>query len=287
MAADSEHTYAGAVASSGQSHPGARLVLLGASNLTRAISTVIETSRLMFSSPLEIFAAIGHGRSYGMRSRVLLRELPSILECGLWDALAQTSTRTRAESSKGEKTQTFALITDVGNDIIYGASPQKVAAWVEQCIERLLHHGASIAMTSLPIESIRAVQPWQFTIVKTMLFPRHKLTYEDAIRRANELHDLIVDLAQRRDVRIVESRATWYGFDPIHIRMRNWSEAWSEILSTCAMCGGDDQRCAKPSISRWLRLRMMTPQKWWLAGREMSHPQPAGRFADGTVISLF
>ena len=63
-----------------------RLVLLGASNVRRGLPIVVETARAAWPR-LEILGAFGHGRSYGARSRVLVRELPAILDCGLWDAL--------------------------------------------------------------------------------------------------------------------------------------------------------------------------------------------------------
>ena len=88
-----------------------RVVLLGASNLTRGLSTAVEASRLRWGRPLEMLIAAGHGRSYGLTSRVLARTLPSILACGLWDELAQRATM-----------PTAALITDIGSDLLYGAA---------------------------------------------------------------------------------------------------------------------------------------------------------------------
>ena len=63
-----------------------RVVLLGASNLTRGISTVVGTARRLLGPMPHVFVAYGHGRSYGVRSRVLIRGLPGILNCGLWPA---------------------------------------------------------------------------------------------------------------------------------------------------------------------------------------------------------
>jgi hypothetical protein len=63
--------------------PATRWVLLGASNLTLGLGTVLSTIRNPSPAPLDILAAPGHGRSYGATSRVLCRELPGILQCGL------------------------------------------------------------------------------------------------------------------------------------------------------------------------------------------------------------
>ena len=70
-----------------RSTPVRRVVLLGASNLTRGISTVVATAQRVWGQPLEVLAALGHGRSYGIESRVLGRRLPGILNSGLWEAL--------------------------------------------------------------------------------------------------------------------------------------------------------------------------------------------------------
>ncbi|MEX0819484.1 MAG: hypothetical protein WD070_07815, partial [Pirellulaceae bacterium] len=90
--------------------PNRRVVLLGASNIARSPAIVFDSARSAWGSPLDIVAATGHGRSYGMTSCVLGRTLPGILQCGLWEALA---TRPLVP--------TAALLTDIGNDILYGA----------------------------------------------------------------------------------------------------------------------------------------------------------------------
>ena len=78
-------TFSVAESSSETRTPACRLVLLGASNLTRGISTVVETAQNIHPQPLEILAAAGLGRSYGLDSRVLGRKLPGIIHCELWE----------------------------------------------------------------------------------------------------------------------------------------------------------------------------------------------------------
>jgi hypothetical protein len=257
----------------------ARVILLGASNATRGLSTAFETMRLMLGSPLEVIGAIGHGRSYGSRSSVFVRSLPGILESGLWQGL-------RESVAARPDLPSFALITDIGNDIMYGASPTIIAGWIEECVERLQAQGATVIMTMLPIERIRAVRLWHFIFVKMILFPTRDISFKTAMERANELHDLLVDIGQRRQVTLVDCCREWYGFDPIHIQRGKWPAAWSAILCSCK--GGDEALPrARGSLSRWLRLRLLTPQRWWVLGRQFHTPQPAGTMPDGSVISLY
>src|SRR5687768_14330413 len=119
-----------------------RLVALGASNLTRGFPVVVATARSAFGPGVEILAAHGLGRSYGMESRVLARTLPAILDCGLWAAL-----------DARPRTPTRALVTDVGNDILYGASADQILRWVATAVERLSQAGAEIVLTGLPMGS--------------------------------------------------------------------------------------------------------------------------------------
>src|SRR5262249_38307569 len=105
--------------------PQRRVILLGASNLTRGISTVVETEPCIWGRPLDILAAFGHGRSYGSRRWLLGRELPGIVECGLWQAL-----------EKSPPAPTAALITDIGNDVLYEEPVDTIVSWVEWCLDQ-------------------------------------------------------------------------------------------------------------------------------------------------------
>src|SRR5574342_716069 len=103
-----------------------RLVALGASNLTRGLRVVVAASRAAWGPEVQVLAALGYGRSYGAPSRVLVRTLPGILESGLWRTLASLP-----------DLPTRALVTDVGNDILYGYSASQTLSWVEEALNRL------------------------------------------------------------------------------------------------------------------------------------------------------
>lgn len=254
--------------------PARRVVLLGASNLTRGISTVVETACGQWGRPLDVLAALGHGRSYGDLSTVLGRTLPGIIECGLWSALAERP-----------PLPTSALITDIGNDLFYGATPNEIAGWVETCLERLAAVAEPIVMTRMPVCNLERVRPWQYAVLRRLLFPSCRLSLAEVSERAWQLDRLLGEAAARRDCRVVEPCAEWYGFDPIHIRWAHWPMAWRQFLDS----GIDAPVCtpARASPRRWLYLRRRLPERCWLFGREYRRPQPCGRLADGTRISLY
>ena len=85
----------------------ARIVALGASNLTRGFQTVVSTARRAWGPEVEVLGALGHGRSYGAMSRFAMRTRPGILESELWTDL-----------SRLPPAATRGLVTDVGNDLL-------------------------------------------------------------------------------------------------------------------------------------------------------------------------
>jgi hypothetical protein len=252
-------------------------VLLGASNLALAFPTIVAVARDLVGAPIEVLAAIGHGRSWGAPSRVLLRELPGIASCGLWDELALLPPAPR----------TLAVVTDVGNDIAYGATTATIAGWVASCLDRL-PAGARTVMTRLPLASLRAVPQWRYSAIRAMLYPRRPLAKADALRRAALLDEALVDLARTRGLSIVDADPRWYGLDPIHVRPAQRRAAWVAILGRWL----DAPSAARPaarSLRRlgWVRMRRARPQRRWVIGREQCARQPSFRARDGTTVSLF
>ena len=255
--------------------PRRRVVLLGASNLTRAISTVVATAGAYWGRPLEIVAALGHGRSYGMHSSVLGRRLPGILQCGLWQALQDRPA-----------VPTAAVVTDIGNDLLYGAPPQRVADWVKECLDRLLELEARIVLTRLPSSAIESISPWRFNFLKSCFFPSCHLSLDEVLRRADLLDQELQSICAERGIPMAAHRQEWYGFDPIHIKLRHWRAAWGEILSPWHD-GRPLPEIPRPARLRWLYLRRLVPQQRWLLGISRRCPQPSGKLLDGSTVALY
>jgi hypothetical protein len=197
------------------------VVIIGASNVTLALP-LIWKSLSRGPESTRLFVAAGHGRSFGLPNTVMGRTLPGLLECGLWRCLEQ-------QPQDSGKLQ--VLITDVGNDILYGASVDQIVDWVSECVDRFTKLGGNIVLTSLPGESLVNLSPSRFRFFRTVLFPRSRLSFEDCMAQARELDQKLVDLATGRSLSLVGTESHWYGADPIHVRRRFRPEAWHRYLS--------------------------------------------------------
>ena len=186
--------------------PTRRVVLLGASNVTNGLSTVVATACQAWGSPLDILAAIGHGRSYGATSSVLGRSLPGILQCGLWEDLQQRP-----------PLPTAALVTDIGNDLVYGHDVDVILRWLETCLERLHRLVDRLVITRLPLASIAQTPDWQKRLLISLIFPGSRIDPVQTLVKAHELDRQLVAFASRYRAYVVQPDRAWYGWDPIHI----------------------------------------------------------------------
>ncbi len=267
--------------SAGTGHPGmsvppaARWVLLGASNLTHGLAIVLATVRQRCPAPLDVLAAEGNGRSYGKTSRVLWRELPGIVQCGLWQALAQ---RPSAPTS--------ALLTDIGNDILYDVPVDQITQWVDECLTRLTDTGAHVAMTELPIDNLQALSRRRFLFFRRLFVPQCRLALETVCGRAHELNAALSATAQRRGVALVPQSAAWYGLDPMHIRATLATRAWQTILAPVLPATASPPQIRRRGGEQW-RLLKLRPKQRRMWGKEQLAVQPAMQFTDGMTLSLY
>lgn len=254
--------------------PALRAVLLGASNLKMSLPRIVGRLRHAAGGPVEVLAACGHGRSYGKRSRIFFgaRSLPGITRCGLW-----------ADLEKRPPLRSIALITDIGNDLLYGETAETIAGWVRECLERLLRHGAETICTPLPMISIEKVSVFRYHAARSILFPGRGVPWRTLLARARELDGRLRRLAEEHQLCLVAPQADWYGIDPIHFRMFWRRKAWDHILSHWTLTLGQP---AEPSWRR-LRLPLIGAEEYRLFGVPRHTPQPACRFTDGTTVALY
>lgn len=256
-----------------------RIVALGASNLTRGFRTVVATARAVAGPDVEVLAALGHGRSYGMHSRILGRTLPGILQSGLWqrlDTLPYARTR--------------GLVTDVGNDVLYGMPADQILVWVDDAIARLQRLTDDIVLTDLPLARARRLSRIEFFAFRKILVPQCRLTLADVLDTASRVNDGLEALAAKRGVEFFHLKPEWYGVDPIHIRPVLWRRAWQEILCGDQAAPATNGAVAGPRArvqrEAW-QLYRLKPERQWLFGREQFTPQHGLALPPGGRVWLY
>jgi hypothetical protein len=240
-----------------------QLILIGASNVTIAFPRLVNGLVERIAEPLEIWGVHGHGRSYGTWSKVLGRSLPGITESRFWDAW------TPSENGSTPR----AVLTDIGNDILYGHDTTRILEWVETCIKRLRDRQAEIVMTRLPLASLETLSRVRFSCARNILFPGCSLSLAEIHRQAHEVDAGVIALAGTYSIPLTEPQGCWYGIDPIHIRGRWIESAWQQILGE--WFPGDPL----PAFPRVGLRRALQTWRWWPAergrrGRVTETPQP-------------
>jgi hypothetical protein len=256
--------------------PANRILLLGASNLTLSLRTVIGQAQQRCGGPSDVQVAAGHGRSYGTASRVLIRGLPGITCCAFWSRLEAV-----------EHLPTYALLTDIGNDIPYGVDPRRLLSWVNWCIDRMQDHSAQIVMTNLQIATIESLSEAHYRIVRSVFFPFCRLSLRDVIERASIVHQGLADIARDRRVILVESEPEWFGPDAIHVLPWKRKAFYSRVCGRLQTADQHSLDGSEPGRTPLAWLRRPRFEQMTLLSRQRRQHQPSGRLSDGSLVSLY
>jgi hypothetical protein len=229
---------------------------------------------------------MGHGRSYGRPSRVLARTLPGVVECGLWNSL-------RKAIEKRNDLPTYALLTDIGNDIVYGHGAAAIMAWLDQCVERLQRIDARIAITQLPLISLNQIGPRAYRLVQSLVFRCKGPAYEDAMAQCLRVNEHIIAIASQCGTIAIPHRSEWYWLDPVHQRRRLHPQVWEEFTrgwplpTSREICARTRIGGVRPSLRRWLTARWSRPLEMSVAGVTLRRSQPGAKFPDGSTLAFF
>ena len=196
-----------------------RIVLLGASNLSRGFPQAVIESLSMFAAPLSIHAAMGPGRSYGIESGFFGKKLSGIFSSAIWESL-----------EREQVIPTSAFVTDVGNDLAYGVPVDEVFGWVAGCVARLQSHSAEVILTALPMGPVERLTEGRFRVLRGIFYPSCRLTLGELQRRAEELNARLAYLAESQEMPIFTVPDAWFGFDPIHPQRRHVGRLWRALL---------------------------------------------------------
>ncbi len=231
-----------------------RVIVLGASNVSLGLSMVVDLIRAGFSGPLQIDIGDGHGRSYGAWTSIPFRALPGHVDSKIWHPPESASD------------QQFALMTDIGNDLIYDASVEQISQWVRTCAERLVEQNAWLVMTRLPLGSIATLGRARYLFFRSIFFPACRISLDEIRSRALQLNEEVLGIAEDVGATVVEPENSWYGLDPIHIRQSDRQRAWGTMMMHWPDWQGEAE-VVRSSISRRIELLRAKPRDYRSWGR--------------------
>ena len=241
--------------------PGVRtpVVVMGASNVSRGLARLAAVVRSRVASPVDLFVAAGHGRGYALATRVGLRRLPSILGSGLWRSLERQGIE-----------RPLVLVTDVGNELLYGLGVAGLARAVRTAAGRLADAGARVAITGLPLESVARVGRARYRLLRTCYVPGCTIPLGDLKEATVWLDDELRAAAADIGGRYIPQPGLWYGFDALHLRRRRLDDLWH----AAGDAWGLPSAAARGRWRDWATLGSRAAEVRSLARRVRYVPQP-------------
>ncbi len=166
---------------------------------------------------MDVYAACGMGRSYVSWSRFGVRRLPGIQDCGLWKELAAAGNSRHLSSHSQAQIEipVRVLVTDIGNDLVYGRTPEETINAVRNSLDQIRNcfPQSRITATELPLESVNDLGGLRFRITRSLLFAGCRLSLSDVKSLAFELNERLVELCDRYRIPTVKPEPVWYGLD--------------------------------------------------------------------------
>ncbi|TDJ52582.1 MAG: hypothetical protein E2O43_03930 [Nitrospina sp.] len=193
------------------------LMLLGASNLARGCFALgWHLKRCLHPRRVEVMIAAGPGRGYHMPGGLLHVVYPPIRSSPIFEAAME-------KSQSGARV--VALVTDIGNDILYGVPEEDLIETLQQIFTRLQSMRAEIFYTTIPQIFETGVHPALFHVLRTVLFPRSRVSYDQTQRAVGRINRFLKDAA-KDPLRLVPDMDRFTGMDEIHYSVFRASHAW-------------------------------------------------------------
>ena len=175
-------------------------------------------TRCLSPRPVEYLHAMGPGRAYITEGGLLNAVYPPILNCGILDA---------ARKKDKDKT-TVALVTDIGNDIMYGVPAEEIVAGLQTLFSELEEIGADTFITAIPVDLEKDVGESYFRILRRIFFPKSRVEYHEAASTVQTVNRFIKESASKKIVAL-EGMEKFCGRDKIHYSLLGCHRAWSYV----------------------------------------------------------
>lgn len=195
-------------------------IFLGASNLARSFYGLKRCiGRCIFPRPASFMHAMGPGRGYVSRGGILNATYSPILNCGIFEA---------ARNKRIKSQQVVALITDIGNDIMYDVSPEKIIGGLQYTFNALDRFTTNIFITQIPVDLENDISEFYFQIIRQVYFPKSSVKYSQVSNNIKTINKFILQSSSQK-MTIINDMKPFCGIDKIHYGIFKSQSAWSHI----------------------------------------------------------
>jgi hypothetical protein len=196
------------------------LVLLGASNLSRGcFAFARHLKACLHPHSVEVLIASGPGRGYYASGGLLNVVYPPIYSSDIFEV---------AQNKSESGTRVIALVTDIGNDIMYDVPTERLIETIQQIFARLQSMNAEIFYTTLPAAFEKKVHPVWFYILRSVLLPSSRVSYDKATAGIIAVNQFLRESASEH-CHLIPDMDRYLGFDEIHYGWLRAHHAWSHV----------------------------------------------------------
>ena len=222
------------------------LVLLGASNLSRGCFAFVRHLKAsLYPYTVEALIASGPGRGYVAPGGLLNINYPPICSSDIFEV---------AQKKSDSGYQVVALVTDIGNDIMYDVSAERLTEAIQQIFSRLQSMNAEIFYTTLPAAFEKKVHPVWFYILRSLLLPFSRVSYDQATAGIIAVNKSLRESASAH-CHLIPDMDCYLGYDEIHYGWLRAHRAWSHAAGVMLHIMGVE-------VSREIALTEMLQSYW-------------------------
>ena len=168
---------------------------------------------------MEFLNALGPGRGFCARGGMFNFTYPPIQDCRILEAAEKKSCDTRV-----------VLITDIGNDLMYGVSADTLIESLGGLIDRALQWNTEIFLTSIHVNLKKDVSQTTFFILKSLFYPGSSITYEETNLFIIKVNAYLEGKAEQNErVHLISGMESFAGTDKIHYSLLKTHSAWEKV----------------------------------------------------------
>ena len=203
-------------------------LFMGASNLARGYALLTRhLSKCLGVKNIEFLNALGPGRGFCAKGGMFNFIYPPIQDCQVIEAAEKKTKNTRV-----------VLLTDLGNDLMYGVTADALIECLDMLIDRMLKWNADIFLTSIHINMKKDISRRTFYILRFIFYPNSKMNYEETNSFIIKVNDYLEEKTRNnKKVHLITGMESYAGSDKIHYSLLKMHKAWSKVTDEifCAL----------------------------------------------------